>query len=166
MKQTPTRPHHPAADFNRALRNPDDAESFRSLLTAAEDGCLRAQFLVGLAYHLGRGIAVDYAQAALWYGRAAAGGDSAAMSNLGVMRLLGQGERADEMEAYTWIQSAVGMGHDWLRPTLELLEQRITRPGDAVDAARILSTIAPEIPNLGPCTRPECDLSRCNVSLK
>jgi len=164
VEQTTSSRQNPAAEFNRALRMTDDSGSFRSLLKAAETGCLRAQFLVGLAYHLGRGVAVDYALAGLWYRKAASGGDSTAMTNLGVMNLLGQGGAADELEAYTWMQSAVGMGHDWLRPAVEVLERRITAPGDPVDAARILAQVAPEIPNLGPCTRPDCDVSRCNLT--
>ena len=155
---------HPAADFNRALRCSNDAEALDSLLRAAEDGCLRAQFLAGLAYHTGRGVAVDYQRAADWYRRAAGGGDSNAITNLGVMSLLGQGTPADDLEAYTWVQSAVGLGHDWLRPALDILERRIIAPGHPADAARILAAVAPEIPDLGPCTQPCCDPSRCNLA--
>lgn len=164
MNKLPSQAPHPAADFNRALRCTDDTEAFRSLLRAAEDGCLRAQFLAGLAYHTGRGVAVDYQRAAAWYRRAAGGGDSNAITNLGVMNLLGQGTPADDLEAYTWMQSAVGLGHEWLRPALEIVERRITAPGSPVDAARILAAVAPEIPAFDPCTQPCCDPSRCNVT--
>lgn len=151
---------HPAADFNRALRCSNEAEAFGNLLRAAENGCLRAQFLVGLAYHTGRGVAVDYEQARTWYGRAAGSGDDYAIANLGVMSLLGQGSPAGDLEAYTWIQSAVGLGHAWLRPALEMLEARINGRGGAADP---LLPVAPERPVFGPCTQPGCDPSRCNV---
>jgi TPR repeat protein len=151
-----------AAGFNRALRCASDTEAFESLLRAAESGCLRAQFLVGLACHTGRGVAVDYECAAAWYRKAAGGGDSHAMANLGVMSLLGQRMPVDEVDAYAWVQSAVGMGHQWLRPVLDVLEWRITGREAAGDE-RILASVAPEMPALGPCLRLACDPSRCDV---
>lgn len=162
MDQTPVRPNHPAADFNRALHCPNASEAFTSLLRAARAGCLRAQFLVGLSYHTGRGVAVNYARAAEWYRKAAGSGDSHAIANLGVMSLLGQGAPADDLDAYSWIQSAVGLGHAWLRPVLDLLERRITGR-DAGDSGCILALVSPEAPALVPCTRPVCDPSRCDV---
>jgi TPR repeat protein len=156
-------PGNPAADYNRALRCASDADAFPCLLLAAEAGCLRAQFLVGLAYHLGRGVPVDYERAAHWYSRAAGSGDGNAIANLGVMSLLGQGSPMDDVDAYGWLQSAVGLGHEWLRPALNLLEQRITGRGETADADGILSAIAPETPAPGPCTQPGCDPSRCTV---
>ena len=144
------------ADYNRALRCAADADAFAYLLRAAEEGCVRSQFLVGLAYHVGRGVEVDYGRAASWYRRAACAADSNAIANLGVMSLLGQGGSADDLEAYTWVRSAVGMGHDWLRPALEWLERRVAgRP------TADLPPVAPQAPNLRPCTLPGCDLSRC-----
>jgi TPR repeat protein len=164
VDQRPSRANHPAADFNRALDCSNDADAFDSLLGAAEAGCLRAQFLVGLAYHTGRGVALDCERAGTWYRKAAGSGDSHAMANLGVMSLLGQGAPADDLDAYTWVQSAVGLGHAWLRPVLDLLERRVTGGGDAGDSDRILASVSPETPALGPCTQPGCDPSRCNVA--
>src|SRR5437899_3353936 len=109
------------ADFNRALRCAADADAFAYLLRAAEEGCVRSQFLVGLAYHLGRGVAADYERAAHWYRQAACAADGNAIANLGIMSL----HQGDDLEAYTWIQSAVGTGHAWLRPALDILERRI-----------------------------------------
>lgn len=154
---------HPAADFNRALHCLTDTEAFHNLLRAAEKGCVRAQFLVGLAYHIGRGAAIDYREAAAWYARAAASGDDYAIANLGVMRLLGQGAPADDLDAYTWLQSAVGLGHLSFRPALEALERRLTGGREAPDTALLLSSVAPEIPVFRSCSQPHCDPSRCNV---
>ena len=162
MKQMLTRADRRAADFNRGLQCASDSEAFDSLLRAAESGCVRAQFLVGLAYHTGRGVAVDYERAEAWYRKAAGGGDSHAMANLGVMSLRGQGAPADELDAYAWVQSAVGMGHQWLRPVLDVLERRITGR-ESAGGEGILASVAPETPALGPCLRPACDPSRCDV---
>lgn len=162
MDPNPAASIHPAADFNRALRCASDAQAFVCLLRAAEAGCLRAQFLVGLAYHTGRGVAVDYARAGAWYRKAAGSGDSHAIANLGVMSLLGQGAPPDDLDAYAWVQSAVGLGHDWLRPVLALLEQRVT--GGATPAGDCILNPSPETPAFRPCTQPVCDHSRCNVA--
>jgi TPR repeat protein len=151
------------ADFNRALLCTSDADAFACLLLAADEGCVRAQFLLGLAYHLGRGVAIDYTRAATWYRKAACCADTHAIANLGVMSLLGQGAPADDLDAYTWVQSAVGMGHEWLRPALDLLERRINGRALPADAARILSSVSPETPDLRACTLPGCDPSRCKV---
>ena len=153
----------PNADFNRAMHCANDGDALEALLGAAEGGCLRAQFLVGLAYHTGRGVAVDFDRASAWYRRAAGCGDACAIANLGVMSLLGQGTPADDVEAYTWVQSAVGLGHTWLEPVLQLLERRIAG-GDPVDRERALAAVWPESPNFQPCTQPACDPSRCNVA--
>ncbi|MGA3044615.1 MAG: tetratricopeptide repeat protein [Bryobacteraceae bacterium] len=163
MDQTLSRAGNPAADFNRALHCSSDADAFDSLLRAAEGGCLRAQFLVGLAYHTGRGVAVDYARAGAWYREAAGSGDGHAIANLGVMSLLGQGTPADDVNAYTWVQSAVGLGHEWLRPALDWLERRVTGR-EAGDSDGILASISPETPAFRACTRPDCDHARCNVA--
>lgn len=154
----------PAAGFNRALRAKDDAEAFRNLLEAAEAGCLRAQFLVGLAYHTGCGVAADGERAAYWYRKAACGGDGHAIANLGVLSLPGHGLSTSDAEAYAWVQSAVGLGHAWLRPALAALERRITTGAADREAARILASVSPEKPQFRACTRAECDPSRCDVA--
>jgi len=149
----------PATDYNRALRCVSDADAFAYLLRAAEEGCVRSQFLVGLAYHIGRGVTVDYERAGAWYRKAACAAEGSAIANLGVMSLLCQGAAADDLEAYTWVRSAVGIGHDWLQPALDWLEDRIAgrRAGDQ-------PPVAPEVPALRPCTLPGCDPTRCTAA--
>lgn len=152
----------PAGDFNRALGCPDAADAFDCLMRAAQGGCLRAQFLVGLAYHTGRGVTVDYQRAADWYRKAACGGDGYAIANLGVMSLLGQGAPVDDLDAYAWVQSAVGLGHERLRPVSAWLERRIV--GGADDGGDLLAAIRPESPAFPRCTQSLCDPSRCAVA--
>ena len=151
----------PAADFNRALGCRNAADAFDSLVRAAQDGCLRAQFLVGLAYQTGRGVAVNYELAARWYRRAACGGDGYAMANLGAMSVSGQAP-ADDAEAYAWVRSAVGLGHAWLRPVCEKLEQRLA--GGAAEEGEWPGEIGPESPEFRSCRRTHCDPSRCDVA--
>ena len=156
--------HQPAADFNRALRCASDADAFACLRLAADHGCVRAQFLVGLAYHIGRGVPVDYERAAEWYLKAAGSADAHALANLGVMSLLGQGAPADDIDAYTWLQSAVGLGHTQFRPALELLERRINGRTPAAGSASIVASVSPETPAFRPCTLPGCSPSRCQAA--
>jgi len=152
---------NPAGDFNHALNCANERDAFDSLMRAAESGCVRAQFLVGLAYHVGRGAPVDYGLARTWYRRAAGSGDGYAIANLGVMSLLGQGEPSGELEAYTWVRSAVGLGHVWLRPALDWLENWIT--GAVGTESCLVDGLLPEIPVLRTCTAAQCDPSCCNA---
>ena len=149
----------PMADWNRALASPGEADDFDSLLRAAEAGCLRAQTLAGWVYQTGRGVAVDFKRAEGWYRKAAAGGDSVAIANLGIMSLLGQGAPADYVEAFIWLQTAVGLGHKPLRPVLDQLERRITGAGGA---AHLQPAVCPQIPAMRPCAKAACDPSRCS----
>jgi len=148
------------ADLNRALASADHADAFVSLLCAAHAGCLRAQTLVGWAYQTGRGVAVDYHQASDWYRKAAGRGDSCAIANLGLMSLLGQGAPPDDIEAYVWLQSAVGLGHTGLQPVLAWLERRI---GGAAGTPSPAPPVSAPIPSARPCNRPVCDPSRCEA---
>jgi len=102
---------------------------------------------------------MNYGRAEAWYHAAAEHGDTNAIANLGVMSLLGQGAPADDLEAYTWIQSAVGLGHHSLGPVLAILERRIAGHAEALP-----DSIVPEVPALRPCTQPHCDYCRCNAA--
>jgi TPR repeat protein len=152
------------ADFNRGLACVTDAAAFASLLHAAEAGCHRAQMRVGLAYQTGRGAGLDFERAAWWYGEAAAAGDDYAIANLGLMSLLGE-VPADDLDAYAWIESAVGLGHSKLRPALEILRRRINgEPVDPRDGDGMLASTMPEVPPARPCTRTICDPCRCTAA--
>jgi hypothetical protein len=122
---------------------------------------LRAQSLAGLAYHTGRGVAADFEQAASWYRKAAAGGDSCAMANLGVMSFLGQGTVTDDVDAYTWLRSAVGLGRKRLLPVIDLLERRLTGDSREPDGG-IACLVSPQTPEVRPCPRAVCDPCLCD----
>lgn len=53
------------------------------------------QSLLGILYHNGQGVAQDYAQAAVWFRKAANQGDADAQSNLGSAYSNGQGVPQD-----------------------------------------------------------------------
>lgn len=73
---------------------------------AAEGGNADAQFNLGQAYKLGRGVPVDLKQAEEWYRRAALQGHEQAEANYG-LALFENGKRGDSVQ---WLQRAVVRG--------------------------------------------------------
>ncbi|MCD2325265.1 SPOR domain-containing protein [Sphingomonas sp. IC-56] len=73
---------------------------------AATAGNADAQFNLGQAYKLGRGVPVDLAMAEQWYGRAARQGHEQAEANYG-LALFENGRRS---EALSWLERAVARG--------------------------------------------------------
>jgi cell division septation protein DedD len=72
----------------------------------AEAGNADAQFNLGQAYKLGRGVPVDARQAQIWYQKAAQQGHEQAQVNLGLL-LYNAGRR---QEAMPWIRKGVELG--------------------------------------------------------
>ena len=65
-----------------------------------------AQSKLGEMYAKGQGVPQDYAQAALWYRKAADQGDTDAQSKLGEMYAKGQGVPQDYAQAHMWLNLA------------------------------------------------------------
>lgn len=84
-----------------------------------------AQFDLGQAYKLGRGVPVDLGQAEIWYGKAAAQGHVQAEDNYG-LTLFQNGKRA---EAVRWLERSVARGE----PRAQLVLGTMLFNGDAVD---------------------------------
>ncbi|RYE74224.1 MAG: sel1 repeat family protein, partial [Oxalobacteraceae bacterium] len=72
----------------------------------ANRGNADAQFNLGQAYKLGRGVPADLKQAETWYGKAAWQGHEQAEASYG-LALFANGKRS---EALTWLQRAVQRG--------------------------------------------------------
>ena len=70
-----------------------------------------AQFGLGLAYDLGRGVAQDEARACLWYRRAALGGVAAAAFNLAIMFDQARCGPRDPAKAAEWYARAAATGY-------------------------------------------------------
>jgi TPR repeat protein len=85
--------------------------TFAQIEALAETGDARAQSLVGEALYLGTGgQAQDYAQAAVWYRKAADQGDFRAENNLGALYADGQGVMRDYAQALSWYRKAADQG--------------------------------------------------------
>lgn len=79
-----------------AWRRGDDTNAVRTWQPLAERGNADAQFNMGQAYKLGRGVAQDIAMAEIWYRRAASQGHLQAEDNLGLI-LFASGQRGTAM---------------------------------------------------------------------
>ena len=102
----------------------------------AEKGDADAQFNLGQAYKLGRGVATDLAKAQVWFERAAKRGHLDAQTNLGLL-LFQNGDRTGAMR---WLKIAAESGE----PRAMLLYGTALYNGDGVarDPARAYAFIA------------------------
>jgi TPR repeat protein len=69
-------------------------------------------------FDLGTGVPQDYAQAALWYRKAADQGDPQAQGNIGRLYDLGKGVPQDAVQAATWYRKAADQGQAKAQNTL------------------------------------------------
>jgi tetratricopeptide (TPR) repeat protein len=69
------------------------------------------QLNIGTAYYFGRGIKQDYAQAYIWFRKAAEQGNASAQYCLGVLYSNGDGIDRDEVEAAAWLRKAAEQGN-------------------------------------------------------
>jgi TPR repeat protein len=102
----------PFEDARAAYRNGDYATALRLWQPLAEEGDANAQFWMGAAYDLGRGVPTDYAAAALWYRKAAEQGLVNAQYNLAHMYEQSHGVPPDYAmsAAATWYRRAADQG--------------------------------------------------------
>ena len=70
-----------------------------------------AQFYLGSMYLKGQGVPQDYAEAVMWFHKAAEQGHHNSQYNLGVAYYEGKGVRQDDAEAVNWYRKAAEQGH-------------------------------------------------------
>ena len=87
------------------LKN-DYATALKLFRPVAERGDASAQFILGMMYALGQGVAEDHKEAVKWYRLAAAQGNAAGQTNLGVMYATGQGVAQDYTRTHMWANLA------------------------------------------------------------
>lgn len=91
-----------------------DAEKqrqFESLLDAAKQGDLDAQFVLAQAYEVGNGIEMNLDQAFYWYGKAANAGYVPAQFYFGAMYASSRGTPLDVAKAIYWFRKAADQGY-------------------------------------------------------
>src|SRR5262245_19700455 len=97
-------------DGRRAYKNGVYATAVREWLPLAQQGDVRAQFLLGALYAQGHGVPQDYNTAAQWFRQAAEQGHVAAQYNLGVRYHEGRGVPRDPSKAVEWFRRAAQQG--------------------------------------------------------
>ena len=95
--------------FQRLFKSPSGPVP-ESIEAQAARGNADAQFSLGLKCANGKGPALDYAQAASWYLKAAEQNHALAQFNLGVMYANGQGMPADKAQSMLWFDRAAHLG--------------------------------------------------------
>ena len=118
--------------FGRADKAPAPASVAPPAPTEAQ-----AQFLKGLQFATGAGVAQDFAQAAQWYTQAAAQNHSLAQLNLAGLYRQGQGVARDEAKALLWLTKAARLGNALAQYRLgiqyHLLARKVSAPAAAED---------------------------------
>lgn len=90
---------------------PDQAIPFDQLRKDAEQGNDKAEYLLGCCYNGDHGFPVDSAEAARWWGKAAAKGLADAQFCIGLAYSLGQGVPKDAAVASKWWRMAAEQDH-------------------------------------------------------
>ena len=72
-------------------------------------------------YKLGQSVPLDYAEAAIWYRKAADHGDAGAQTSLGLMYASGEGVRQDQAQAAIWFRKAADQGDALAQTSLGLM---------------------------------------------
>lgn len=101
-------PEHTSAE-GTGMAAHDEGSIDPQVLAKAKAGDDVAQYKVGYDYYLGQGVAQDYAQAAIWWRKAADQGYARAQNNLGVLYTTGQGVPQSFGEAYFWQNLAAAL---------------------------------------------------------
>ncbi len=91
--------------------NRSTSSTARFTTTPSSPAPSEAQFLKGLNFASGQGVARDYVQAAQCYTEAAAQGNSRAQLNLATLYEHGQGVARDQVKALTWLTKAASLGN-------------------------------------------------------
>ncbi len=95
-----------------AMQEGDFKTALTELRPLAAKGDPNAQFLLGMLYDSGKGVAQDQAAAVKWYRKAAEQKHLIAQLFLGVMLYSGQGVKQDYKEAARWFRTPADSGND------------------------------------------------------
>ena len=86
------------------------AQTFDAIRSAAQQGDMKAQFILGLMYATGEGVPENDAEAVKWFKLAAQQGYMDAQFNLGLMYANGEGVPENDAEAVKWYKLAAQQG--------------------------------------------------------
>lgn len=122
MQVSADKPAPPAVDKFQSGTSAFDAGQYakaRALwLPLAENGDVRAQYAIGRLYEKGKGVERDFAQAFIWYQKAAEKHHADSEYRLAVGYAFGLGVKKDEATALSWLRKAANNGHKRAQKTL------------------------------------------------
>ncbi len=95
--------------FEKLFSRPQKAE-LPGIVPQSDCGDAEVQFHTGLKFANGEGATQDYAQAAVWYLKAAEQNHSLAQFNLGIMYAQGQGMTRNDAQSEVWFGKAAQQG--------------------------------------------------------
>lgn len=104
--------------------------------TMAAQGDAGAQYKLGHLYAYGQGVPQDYAQAALWYTKAAAQGHAGGQYSLGALYLYGQGVLKDLVQAHLWLSMAAAQGEQFAALGRDFAARQMT-PSQLAEAQQL-----------------------------
>jgi hypothetical protein len=99
------------AEGYAAYKKQDFATALREFEPLASQGHAQSQFVIGLMYHNGQGVAKNDAEAVKWFRQAANQGNSTFQYYFGGVYDQGQGVAQDYKEAVKWYRLAANQGH-------------------------------------------------------
>ena len=88
----------------------NNTEAIKYLRKAADRGVALAQYRMGNAYAVGRGVPQSYINATAWYLKAARQGHAVAQNNLGVLYSQGLGVQQNQAQAVKWYTCSAEQG--------------------------------------------------------
>jgi len=98
-------------DAKAAYERGDYAKAYKEFKKLAEQGHVKAQGVLGMMYHEGKGVPQDFTEAAIWSRKAADQGHTGAQYGLGYMYEHGEGVPQDYAEALQWYRKAADQGY-------------------------------------------------------
>jgi len=129
-----------AQDFRRGLsafNRGEYGETLQQWLPLARLEDADSQAGLGYLYFKGLGVPQDYAEAAIWFGRAAEHGQPEAQLLLGLLNYYGEGVMQSYVLAYKWCELAQSNGASYALPCREAAELRMTQ-AELAESARLV----------------------------
>ena len=110
-----------------AARNGDFATALREWNPLAEQGNARAQYYIGMAYAMGKGVPQDDKTAVKWFRLSVEQGYANAQNYLGFMYQKGRGVPQDYMTALKWFRLAAKQGDPKAKNNAKILEKLVKK---------------------------------------
>jgi TPR repeat protein len=103
---------------------------------AAEQNLPQAQYLLGISYNYGHGVAKDYVEAVKWFRKAAEQNFGMAQYSLALCYGTGQGVAKDEVEAFKWLILSAAQGNEHAKEHVTVLEEGSLSPDQIAEGKR------------------------------